>query len=295
MSNTAGGLVIAGIAGGIAGAAVTAMVFISTGNQITAVDELRAEFDKSNIAIDAKIATIQDQSLQQSQFAEISAEMQQHQQTAQQRFDGLDERTDELASQLHLLQQELAQAQSNYRAEITALRGARAKAAAAALATREIAHAIEAGQSFVQHVEQLNGILDEDTKLGELTNALREHANGVASIERLTISLDTIRVNTANASGQNPTSWVNRTVDNLRALINVEGLPELAGTDGMLREAREQTAKGRLDDAIAVLEPLANDIPDLPTWIEMAQARLSAESLLAAIDRHLDERLSRQG
>lgn len=279
--------VLAGLMGGVVGAAVaaSALLFLERNREKSLAEVEQAHADlvgELNQQIDE---------LRQSQSNYVTNEQWL---TTDERLAGLEKEVPKTEA-LDVLRAEVAQLAQVYRAEITSLRGERAKTAAASLAVREIATAIDTGQPFNRVLNRLIATLDDDPKLKELATRLASHANGIESLERLGAELDTIRIEAIRASGAQAGSWVNRTVENLRALIDVEGLPELNGVDGILRDAKEKVTRNQLPVAIANLESLTLDVPPLATWLEAAKARQTAVDLLAALNRHLDDRVSRQG
>lgn len=210
------------------------------------------------------------------------------------RLDGV-ERQMVPMDELQRLQNDVAQLEESYRSEVATLRGARAKAAAAALAVREMQTAVQDGKAFAAALNELDRIMQDDSVIQDLADKLRVHDDGVATLAMLARQLDTLRVAYLQSKDDGSGSWVNRTVDNLRALIDVEGVPQLQGAQDLLIDARDKTILDQLPAAIAELEPIVEEVGGLGEWIEQAQARQTAQDLVAAIDRHLDERVSRQG
>lgn len=281
--NAAKPILLAGVIGGLLGAAIAGGgVWLAERQknrplaQIEdAQNELLAKFDQ--------LSTRQQAAPQAPEIAALTERLDLLEQDAA-RIETLDK-----------LQTEINQLEELYRAEISTLRGARAKTAAAALALREITAAVDDGKNFRSTLERLRGTLDDDFTVQRLTRELEIHAGGVSSLQKLAKDLDTIRIEAIRAAGSSEGSWVNRTVENLRALIDVDGLPELKGMDGLMRDAREKTILNQLPKAIAELEPLTEEVPDLRAWLERARARQQTLSHLSELDRHLDERVNTQG
>lgn len=283
MAGTGGGamkpVLLAGLLGSLAGAG-SAYVVTSAGKPGEApIAELRQGLD----ALHSEFKTLRDTAADVTELEALNS-----------RLTALTEETATAAS-VSQLREQVLRLEETYRAEITSLRGAKAKTAAAALALREIDSAIHDGLAFAEALEQLRAIMDDDPILKELTSELAAYENGVLTLNALSQNLDTIRIDAIRARGQDDGSWVNRTVENLRALIDVEGLPELKGVDAVLGDARDKTKLNQLPAAIAGLEPLIGEVPALERWIGEARARQTASDLLRAIDRRLDELVSRQG
>jgi len=208
----------------------------------------------------------------------------------------IDQSLQDFERELDALADALTAARQSYQSEISALRGAQAKAAAAALIAREIETAIDEGREFVESLDRLTRVLDGDERLVEMSAPLQRFAVGVASVEQLADDLERIRGQAAAASGGENIGWIGQTVDNLRALVNIEGAPAgLASFDQALQAARNATLEGDLAAASGILAPHRPEHPELADWLGAARDRQAAVAAIAEIGQYLDELLSRQG
>lgn len=202
----------------------------------------------------------------------------------------------EVRSEVDALENTLSAAQQSYQAEISALRGAQAKAAAAALIARDIEAAIDAGRDFTASLDRLTRVLDGDEQLIEMSASLDPYSAGVASLEQLVDDLDDIRRDASARRDGESIGWVGQTVENLRALVDIEGVPtSLSSFDQALKVARAAALEGDLATANGLLEPHQTEHERLPQWLDTSRDRQAAVAAIDEISHYLDELLSRQG
>ncbi len=222
---------------------------------------------------------------------------------------GLDDRLEEVAGRIEKLDGELAalaglagtvaelqrtgrglaERIASLEQRLAALRTARERAVGLVLAANDLSLAALRGGSITRPLADIEALAGEDPTLRELVERLRPHAEtGIPTPARLVERFAALApAMLGRETGGD--SVLEKTRGNLEALVTIRRRGEaLDPAAAAVDRARTALAEGRIENAVAALEPLAEaGNAAAAEWVALAEARLAALGAIAELDGYV--------
>ncbi len=184
---------------------------------------------------------------------------------------------------------ELAERTTTLERRFAELRSARERAVGLVLAANSLSLAALEGGGLEQPLADIAALAGDDPTLQELVARLRPHADtGVPSLSLLRERFAALApAMVGRRTGGD--SVLEKTRSNLEALVTIRRRGEaLDPTAAAVDRARNALAEGRVEEAVAALEPLAEAGNEAAReWVALARARLAALAAIAELDGYV--------